>query len=132
MRALKKTPPPFSLRFTAEERAELDRRAGNKPLGQYIREKVFGEAASPRAVKRRKPGVDQASLSQALGLLGQSRLASNMNQIAKATNIGALPVTPELSSDLDRACADIRLMRTLLMRALKVENRPCSAEARQG
>ena len=110
-----KSPPPFSLRFTAEERAELDHRAGNKPLGQYIREKLFGEAASPRAVKRRKPGVDQASLSQALGLLGQSRLASNMNQIAKAANMGALPVTPDLLEELHQACADISAMRNALI-----------------
>jgi hypothetical protein len=132
MSALEKSPPPFSLRFTKEERAELDRRAGTKPLGQYIREKLFGDAASPRAVKRRKPGVDQKSLSQALGLLGQSRLASNMNQIAKAAHMGALPVTPELSSDLDRACADIRAMRTLLMRALRMEPASSCAKASAG
>ncbi|MEO1039527.1 MAG: hypothetical protein AAFX09_08270 [Pseudomonadota bacterium] len=118
MNQRKTTPPPFSMRFTDEERAILNVRTGNKPLAQYIREKLFGDAASPRAIKRRKPGVDQALLSQALGLLGQSRLASNINQIAKAAHMGALPVTPDLAAELDRACADIRLMRQLLLRAL--------------
>lgn len=36
-----KPPPPFSLRLSADERAELFRRAGNKPLGAYIRSRLL-------------------------------------------------------------------------------------------
>lgn len=118
MSGRRKTPPPFSLRLTFEERAELERRAGSKPLGQFIREQCLGEAAEKRNGKRRRPKVDHALFAKALALLGGSRLASNMNQLAKSAHIGALPVTPDLTSDLDRACADIRLMRQLLLRAL--------------
>lgn len=113
-----KIPPPFSLRLTAEERAELDRRAGTKPLGQYIREMLFGHGVSPRKRKTRRPSVDHEALGQALGVLGTSRLASNMNQIAKAAHMGALPVTPDLAAELDRACADLRMMRQALLKAL--------------
>lgn len=118
MSGRKKTAPPFSLRLTAEERAELERRAGSKPLGQFIREQCLSKAAQPRSGKRRRAKVDQALFAQALALLGGSRLASNMNQIAKAAHMGALPVTPELSADLDGACADIEAIRRVLMQAL--------------
>ena len=120
MNGAKMTPPPFSLRLTAEERAELDRRAGGRPLGEYIRSVLFGGGASPRQLRHRKPNLDQAALGQALGVLATSHLASNMNQIAKAVNMGALPVTPELSADLSQACADIQTMRHELVRALRV------------
>ena len=118
MSGAKKTPPPFSLRLTQEERAELERRAGTKPLGQFIREQCLGKGAKPRCGKRRHAKVDHALAAKALALLGGSRLASNMNQIAKAAHIGALPVTPELSADLDEACSDIQAMRKMLMQAL--------------
>ena len=118
MSGARKTPPPFSLRLTADERTELELRAGSKPLGQFIREQCLGKAAAPRKIKRRRARLDHASLAQALGLLGGSRLSSNMNQIAKAAHMGALPVTPDLAAELDGACADIRFMRQLLLRAL--------------
>ncbi len=38
----RKTPPPFSLRLSFEERARLERDAGDMPLGAYIRERLFG------------------------------------------------------------------------------------------
>lgn len=117
-RARKKTPPPFSLRLTAEERARLERMAGSKPLGTYIRDRLLGEDASPRRARRREPVKDQAALAQLLGMLGQMRLSSNLNQIAKGANLGTLPVTPELEEDLAKACAAILAMKTELMRAL--------------
>ena len=113
-----KAAPPFSLRLTSEERAELERRAGNRPLGQFIREQCLGKAARPRKGKRSRVRVDHRLFGQALALLGDSRLASNMNQIAKAAHMGALPVTPDLMADLDAACADITAMRAALLRAL--------------
>ena len=118
MNGVQKTPPPFSLRLTVEERAELERRAGGKPLGQFIREQCLGRATKPRSGNRRRAKVDHALFAHALALLGGSRLASNMNQIAKAVHMGALPVTPELSADLDEACSDIQAMRKMLMQAL--------------
>ena len=118
MKCKAKHPPPFSLRLNAEERAELERRAGSKPLGQFIREQCLGKAARPRKDKRRRVPVDHGLFGQALALLGDSRLASNMNQIAKAAHMGALPVTPDLAAELDRACDDIKAMRAALLRAL--------------
>lgn len=117
----KKRPAPLSLRVTDEERAFLKRAAGSRSMNAYIREKVFGDAASPRRTYR-KPRPDEAAISQALGQLGQSRLSSNLNQIAKAANLGTLPVTPDLSAELAAACADIRAMRSALIEALGLKD----------
>ena len=116
-----KRPPPYSIRFTFEERATLERDAGKLSWSVYIRSKLFGEAASQRKAstrKRRKPSVDEAILGKLLGYLGKSRLASNMNQIAKAAHIGALPVSEELEEELFAACANIQAMRDDLIAAL--------------
>lgn len=117
----KKRPAPLSLGVTDEERALSKKAAGSRSVNAYIREKVFGDAASPRRTYR-KPRPDEAAVSQALGQLGQSRLSSNLNQIAKAANLGTLPVTPELSAELAAACADIRAMRSALIEALGLKD----------
>ena len=116
-----KTPAPFSLRLTFEERAMLDRMAGGQPLGAFIRKRLFGEAVSPRALHQRRAGPDKKALAQALSILGQSRLSSNMNQIAKAAHLGSLPVGPELDEELKAACSDIRAMRDALISALGIK-----------
>lgn len=43
--------------------------------------------------------------------MGQSRLSSNLNQLAKA-------VTPETEADLKQACREISALRADLLRAL--------------
>ncbi|MCF6293427.1 MAG: MobC family plasmid mobilization relaxosome protein [Robiginitomaculum sp.] len=120
-----KYPQPYSLRLTYDERALLDRAAGKLPLSVYIRSRLFGDTISKRSFKhpprrKRLPSYDQKALAQLLGALGQSRLASNMNQIAKAANMGALPVTDDLVAELSRACADIATMRSDLISALGI------------
>ncbi|MBL4616943.1 MAG: hypothetical protein JKY46_04550 [Robiginitomaculum sp.] len=120
-----KYPPPYSLRLTYDERALLDRAAGKLPLSVYIRSKLFGDAISKRSFKhppkrKRLPSSDQKAIAQLLGALGQSRLASNMNQIAKAANMGALPVTDALLAELTQACANIAVMRNDLISALGI------------
>ena len=118
-----KPPPPFSLRLSADERAELIRRAGNKPLGVYIRAQLLGSVTTPRRT-RRQPGADQQTLARLLAELGKSRLASNLNQLAKAVNMGALPVSPETEQALAEACEDVRRMRHALLSALGLRSEP--------
>lgn len=111
-------PPPFSLRLTHDERARLDAERGNKPLGAYIRERLFGEDATPRKRRSYNPAADTEALGRVLGALGQSRLSSNLNQLAKAVNTGSLPVTPETEADLQAACREVAVLRADLLRAL--------------
>lgn len=84
-----KYPPPFSLRFTFEERAMLDMLRGSMPLGRYIREQVLGDDAAPRKKRGRYPVKDHEALGRVLGALGSSRLSQNLNQLARASNSGS-------------------------------------------
>ena len=120
-KARKKTPPPFSLRLTFEERAALEKAANGVPLGAYIRSILF-EKELPK-VRRRgaKPIEDHAALARVLASLGGSRLSSNLNQLAKAVHTGSLPVTPDTESDLRSACQDIAAMRAALLSALGLD-----------
>jgi hypothetical protein len=119
-----RTIPPFSLRLTFEERAKLERDAAGMALGAYIRSRLLDpETVAPR--KRGKfPVKDHQALAQLLGLLGQSRLANNVNQLARAANTGSLAVTPDTEEALLSATADINHMRQLLIQALDIDARP--------
>ena len=111
------TPPPFSLRLTFEERATLEREAGNMPLGAYIRSRLF-EGGERQRRSYRKPLRDDQALAKLLGALGESRLANNLNQLAKAANTGSLPITQETESAISAACRDVQRMREELIAAL--------------
>lgn len=111
--------PPFSLRLTLDERKRLDKMAGNQPLGSYIRNRLFGEQVEKRRMVK-KPAPDSAMLALLLSELGQSRLASNINQLAKAANMGTLDITPEIEREIEQACWEIQAMRALLITALGV------------
>lgn len=113
-----KYPPPFSLRLTYDERARLYAAANGKPLGTYIRERLFDGKAAPRRRRGNNPVKDYQALGRVLGALGKSRLAANLNQLAKAVNTGSLPVTPETEADLKEACREIAALRADLLRAL--------------
>ncbi len=111
------TPPPFSLRLTPSEKAELLRRAGGMPLGAYIRSKILRDDQSPRRTARR-PVADDRALGKLLAELGSARLANNLNQLAKAVNTGSLPVTPDTEKAILEACREVQWMRDTLVAAL--------------
>lgn len=114
----KKRPPPFSLRLSEAEKARLRAEADGEPLGAYIRAKALG----PKLERRRGNTIkDYEKLAMVLATLGQSHLASNMNQLAKAANTGTLPVTLEVVQELLEACQNIRFMREALISALGVK-----------
>jgi hypothetical protein len=113
-----KSPAPFSLRFTKEEREQLDRMAQGMPLGKFIRSKLFDGNTAPRRTKGRFPVKDEKALSKLLGVLGKSRIANNINQLARAANLGSLPVNIETQKKLDDACRAIFWIRQQLILSL--------------
>lgn len=117
-------PPPFSLRLTFEQRARLEAEAGDMSLGGYIHSRLFDSDAQPPRRRSKNPVKDHKALAQALGLLGQSRLSSNLNQLARSANTGSLPVTPDTEAALLEAVAEIREIRRLLIEALNLEVEP--------
>lgn len=116
---------PFSLRLSVKQRRALEARASSLPLGEYIRSRLFSDDPRPEPVRRHpRPVKDHKALAEVLVRLGASRLASNLNQLSRAANASALPVTPETEEALLQACADIATMRAALMRALGLQETP--------
>lgn len=121
----KKRTPPFSLRLTFDQRARLEQDAAGSSLSAYIHERLFGVNAPPARRKRGKsPVKDQQAIAELLAKLGQSRLSSNLNQLARLANMGALPVTPETETAIIEAAEDVAAMRKLLIEALGLEVTP--------
>lgn len=117
-------PPPFSMRFTKEERKSLELAAAGRPLAAYIRWLIFKEDM-PEMPKKRTRGEtasqDHKQLAQLLGALGKSRIASNINQLAKAANSGSLPVSKEIINALNESVAAIRWMRETLIKGMGIK-----------
>ncbi|WP_176473876.1 hypothetical protein [Actibacterium ureilyticum] len=119
----KKRDAPFSLRLSFEEKSTLTKMAAGEPLGAYIKAVLFDEART--GVPRKSNGsANGQAVGRALGDLGKSRLSQNLNQLAKAVNMGALPVTPETESEIQDACRAVKDMRDALIRALKEGGQP--------
>jgi hypothetical protein len=115
---------PFSLRLTFEERAQLEAAANGVPLGTYIKAVMFGTELPKIRRRGTEPVKDHEALGRVMAALGQSRLSSNLNQMARAVNTGTLPVHPETESDLRQACADVHLMRSTLLEAFGKDGGP--------
>jgi len=113
----KQSTAPFSMRLTEDEQAFLDALCGGRSWTAYIRECVFGETATPRRAIRR-PKLEDEALAAALSGLGQSRLSSNLNQLARSANIGVIDVSDDIEGQLEDACTAILEMRKALMTAL--------------
>ena len=115
-KARPKRPAPFSIRFTTEQRAQLQQEAGPLPLGEYIKAKALGT----KPIRRRAgPTIeDRQAMAQLLSMLGASRYANNLNQLAHLANIGLLAMTEEERLELAAAIAHIAEMRRTLMAAL--------------
>ncbi|MTD94375.1 hypothetical protein GIW81_08515 [Hyphomicrobium sp. xq] len=122
-----KPPRPFSLRLSAEERQALARRAGGMPLGAYVRRFLFpandnGPAITPRS-RGRSPVRDHHVLAAVLARLGHSELSASLRELARAANLGALPMTPETEATIQQACRDVAEMKALVMKALGIRER---------
>ena len=109
---------PFSIRLTDGEKRLLLERAGRLPLGTFIRDLILAADVQARRVRWQNPVADHEALARVLAALGQSRLSSNLNQIAKAVNAGMLPLTAETEAELSEACSAVSAMRIKLMHAL--------------
>lgn len=119
-RAKSKSPPPFSLRLSADERALLKSQAGNKPLGSFIREKLLGGSAEKRR-KVTRPGRNHETLALLLSELARSRLSPSLGELAHAASIGTLDATSETIDNINQACRDIADMRARLIDGLGVK-----------
>jgi len=109
----------FSLRLTYEERAKLEESADGKSLAIFIRSKLFDE----NAIANRKEVFRNRTLcAKILGLLGQSELRQNLNELSQAVQSGSLIVTPDTQAMLEQALEDVVFMRDTLIKELGVHS----------
>jgi hypothetical protein len=104
-----------------EEKDRLERDAAGMSVAAYIRWRLFDPTNPAPRTRSKHPVKDYEALSKLLGLLGQSRLANNVNQLARAANSGSLPLTPETENALAEAAAEISFIRRLLLQALNMD-----------
>lgn len=109
---------PFSVRLTEDERRLLLERADKLPLGVFIRDLILADISQTLRRRVANPIKDHEALARVLAAFGQSRIANNLNQLAKAVNTGSLPVTPETEAELKEACREVSALRDELLRAL--------------
>src|SRR3546814_19670898 len=83
---------PFPIRFTGDERADLQRRAGHMALCAYFKVVLFDDGNKQKHRASRAPVKDQVTLAQVLAALGHSRVAEHLATLAFDARNGTLPV----------------------------------------
>ncbi len=117
---------PLTLRLTREERDRLDKVAAGMTLSAYVRACVFVDDAKLRKTRPKDIAEENKAASEALALLGQSRIASNLNQLAYHANIGGLSIGEVEKTQIAEANAHLAAIRALLIEALGKKKRPSS------
>lgn len=113
-----KAASPLTLRLTLEERTKLEELAAGMTLSAYVRACLFAEETKRRKRRPKDVVADRKAAAEALALLGHSRIASNLNQLAHHANIGALIVGEDEKTQIAEANAHLLAIRALLMQAL--------------
>lgn len=124
----RKGPPPVTVRLNQTEYDRLKHDAGVLTMAAYIRLTLFGEGEiaphrKPYTRRANSPSAELAMIGKMLGGLGQSEIAANLADIAKAAKVGALPVTSEVEAEVRAACEAVQDMRARLVEALGVKAR---------
>nr|WP_306264945.1 plasmid mobilization relaxosome protein MobC [Pararhizobium sp. IMCC3301] len=112
--------PRVTLRLTEDELAQLKHLSAGMSVSAYIRKCLFGGDGAPRKIRLRAPVKDQEALGRVLGLLGQSRIANNLNQLAYDANSGTLLLDQQSEDQINEAYAYVRSMRLDLTQALGI------------
>lgn len=116
-----KTPrdcPRVTLCLLVDDHERLKKMADGMALATFIRAKVLDEQLPRR--KRRSSGsiADKQAIAQILGLLGQSRIANNLNQLAYHANVGSLVMDDATQAQIEEAYGHIIFLRQTLLKAL--------------
>ena len=113
----RKRVPPVSIRFSDDERALLQKHAGNERLSTYVRQYVI--KAHGGKVKRNKiASADYQDIARLLSALGRLELAVMLRDILLACEVGRLHLQPNSEASLQQACTDVADMRRMLVKAL--------------
>lgn len=102
---------PVSVRFLPDERAVVEQSARTMGLSvaSFIRTAILG-APGPRA--QRAPHVNAEELAKATAAL--NKIGSNLNQLSRAYNSGASPITAKECDEI------LKLVRQAVMAVLDI------------
>lgn len=110
--------PRVTLRLSVEDHEQLKELAGNMALSTYIRAKALGLDLPRRKTRSPASVVDKQAIAQILALLGQSRIANNLNQLAYHANVGSLVMEEETVAQITEAHEYIVFLRMVLIKVL--------------
>ncbi len=110
--------PRVTLRLSPDDHERLKELAGSMALSTYIRAKALGLNLPRRKPRSSASVMDKQAISQILGLLGQSRIANNLNQLAYHANVGSLAMEEETVTQITEAHEHIVFLRKTLIKAL--------------
>lgn len=111
--------PRITLRLSEDENTQLRELAAGMTLSSYIREQLFGKDANLRKSRQRhKPVADELALAKVLAMLGETRMANNLNQLAHRANMGELRMSADTLAQIEEAYTEIQLMRAALITAI--------------
>ena len=110
--------PRVTLRLSMDDHERLKDLAGSMALSTYIRVKALGLDLPQRKARSTTSVVDKQAIAQILGLLGQSRIANNLNQLAYHANVGSLVMEEETVAQISEAHEHIVFLRKVLIKAL--------------
>lgn len=113
-----KSTTPFSIRLMARERDFLVKQANGKPVAKYVREKLFHANDNDLVLDM---ASKQRLLAEILARLGRSDIAKSLRELADASRIGALAMTPESEAQIAQALVELEEIHALLMKALNVK-----------
>ena len=108
---------PFTIKLTVHEREQLESEAGTLALAVYIRSRLF-KGDAPAVKQARYKNCDSKALAEILRALGDSHIANNLNQLAKAVNMGWLVISEDAQRDLNEAYIYVADIRHILLSAL--------------
>lgn len=114
----RRRPSSLSIRVSDEERVILERKAGKRSIGAYVREKALGDEQAPRRKGAAKPAVDSVMLGQVLGKLGKSEQVACLFLLLVAAEKNRVILTETERAALHEACKSVREVRAAVMGAL--------------
>jgi len=110
--------PRVTLRFSPDDYETLKQLADGMTLATYIRAKALDNELPRRKHRSSAPIADKQALGQILGLLGQSRIANNLNQLAFHANVGSLVMDDETHTRILESYQHVLFLRKSLISAL--------------
>lgn len=110
----------LSVPLTPDQKMDLLRRAGTKPISRYARDVLFAANDNPKPSRIRSRKSREHLAATVLSQLGKSEVASSLREIARGVQLGIIVVTPETDAALREAATNVNAAARAALRALGV------------